>query len=88
MTMNNDYGGSVMSHTTIGAGEFKSKCLKLIDEVAQSGVELTITKRGHAVAKLVALPSAKPLFGALQGSVIYGDDIVESTGETWEAEAE
>jgi antitoxin (DNA-binding transcriptional repressor) of toxin-antitoxin stability system len=87
MTMDNDYGGIVMSHT-IGAGEFKSKCLKLIDEVAQSGVELTITKRGHAVAKLVALPSAKPLFGALQGSVSYSDDIIESTGEMWEAEAE
>ena len=32
---------------TIKASEFKARCLKLMDEVAQSGEEIVITKRGH-----------------------------------------
>ena len=30
----------------IAAGEFKAKCLQLMDEVNETGVELIITKRG------------------------------------------
>ena len=37
---------------TIKASEFKAKCLKLMDEVADSGEEIIITKRGRPVAKL------------------------------------
>jgi prevent-host-death family protein len=38
--------------TTIGAAEFKARCLKLIDEVHDTGRPLTITKRGRIVATL------------------------------------
>ena len=38
----------------ITASEFKAKCLKLMDEVAQSGEEIVITKNGKPVAKLTA----------------------------------
>ena len=37
---------------TIKASEFKTKCLKLMDEVAESGEEIIITKNGKPVAKL------------------------------------
>ncbi len=37
----------------IPAGEFKAKCLKLMDEVQQTGQEVIITKRGKPVARLV-----------------------------------
>jgi len=37
----------------IAAGEFKAKCLHLLDEVRQSRNEIVITKRGRAVANLV-----------------------------------
>ena len=37
----------------IAAGEFKAKCLHLLDEVRQSRKEIVITKRGRAVARLV-----------------------------------
>jgi prevent-host-death family protein len=37
----------------IPAGEFKAKCLKLMDQVARSGVPIVITKHGKPVAKLV-----------------------------------
>ena len=38
---------------TMKASEFKAKCLKLMDEVAETGEEILITKRGRAVAKLL-----------------------------------
>ena len=37
---------------TVKATEFKAKCLKLMDEVAESGEEIVITKNGKPVAKL------------------------------------
>ena len=37
---------------TIKASEFKAKCLKLMNEVAESGNIIVITKNGHPVAQL------------------------------------
>ncbi len=37
---------------TMNASEFRAKCLKLMDEVAESGEEIIITKRGRPVSKL------------------------------------
>lgn len=67
------YAGSVK---TIGAGEFKAKCLAIIDEVGETGQEVVITKRGKPVAKLVPFEakSVESLFGRLKGIVkIVGD---------------
>ena len=36
----------------IAATEFKARCLKLIDQVHDSGKPITITKRGRVVATL------------------------------------
>ena len=69
----------------IAAGEFKAKCLKLLDEVAESGEGLIITKRGKPVARLVPMPGTRDPFGALAGSVVHEDDIVAPTGEDWNA---
>ena len=38
------------------AGEFKAKCLKVMDEVQATGEPVLITKRGKPVARLVAEP--------------------------------
>ena len=35
------------------ASEFKAKCLKLMDEVADTGEEIVITKNGKPVSRLV-----------------------------------
>ena len=69
----------------IAAGEFKAKCLKLLDEVAETGEVLVITKRGKPVARVVPMPGSRGLFGALSGSVVREDDIVSPTGEAWDA---
>lgn len=72
---------------TIAAGEFKAKCLALLDEVAATGKEIVITKRGKEVAKLVRVEK-KPekVWGRLKGTgKIHGD--IFSTGERWEADS-
>jgi len=37
---------TIVMKQTIAAGEFKSKCLGLLEEVRQQRKEITITKRG------------------------------------------
>ena len=69
----------------IGAGEFKAKCLKLLDEVANKREPLVISKHGKAVAKLVPMPLDAELFGALAGSVHQEGDIVSPLDNEWEA---
>lgn len=70
---------------TIGAGDFKAKCLKLLDEVARTREPLVVTKHGKAVAKLVPIPPETGLFGALAGSVRQEGDIVSPLENEWEA---
>ena len=43
---------------TIPAGTFKNTCLALLDEVAESGVEYVVTKRGKPVARVSPLRDA------------------------------
>ena len=38
---------------TVKASEFKANCLKLMDEVAESGEEIVITKNGRPVSRLL-----------------------------------
>ena len=64
----------------IPAGEFKSKCLALLDRVSETRQEIVVTKRGRAVAKVVPIEAP-----SLRGSVLEADDIVEPIDVTWEA---
>jgi prevent-host-death family protein len=51
----------------VKAGEFKAKCLKLLDEVAETGEGLIVTKRGKPVARLLPVYAPpKQVFGALK----------------------
>jgi prevent-host-death family protein len=61
----------------INAAAFKAQCLKLIDEVADSGEPITITKRGKAKVQLVAVrEKPKTLWGATKGTFKIVGDIV------------
>ena len=70
------------------AGEFKAKCLKLMNEVQQRRESIVITKRGTPVAKLVPVDEQTPrsLFGFLKDSVMIRGDIVSPTGAKWDAD--
>ena len=72
--------------TTIGAGDFKAKCLQLLDDVAEHREALVITKRGKAVARLVPMPPETQLFGALAGSVLEEGDTVAPLDVEWDAD--
>lgn len=70
---------------TIPAGEFKAKCLSLMDEVERTGEPLVITKRGRPVARLVPEPPRREsLFGSMRGSAIIKGDIISPLDEPWE----
>jgi prevent-host-death family protein len=65
----------------IAVGEFKSKCLALLDEVARTGVTLIVTKRGKPVAKLTPVEPPPSLIG----SILYEGDVISPIDVEWEA---
>ncbi len=71
---------------TIKASEFKAKCLKLMDEVAETGEEYVVSKNGRPVARLVPYRrKPKSLFGIDKGKIEILGDIVEPLDVEWEA---
>ncbi len=69
---------------SVPAGEFKAKCLALLDEVAETGQEVVVTKRGRAVARVSPVKPDK--VRSLRGSVLHEGDIVSPVGVTWDAD--
>ena len=70
----------------IPAGEFKARCLALMDEVARTGGQYVITKRGVPVARLLpASLERRPFLGSMKGTVTTLGDIVNPTDEPWDA---
>lgn len=72
---------------TIPAGRFKAQCLRLLDEVAETGETIVVTKRGKPVAKVEPIEDPP----SLVGSVVYhvdDEELLFSTGEPWDAERE
>ena len=74
---------------TINAAEFKATCLELLDEVAESGEELVITKNGHPVSRLVPYRvQPRSIFGIDRGRIEIFGDIIEPIDVEWEAETD
>ena len=72
----------------IAAGEFKAKCLQLMDSVQKTRMPIVITKRGKAVAKLMPMDNeALEFFGCMKGSVKITGDITSPVDVEWEANA-
>jgi prevent-host-death family protein len=72
---------------TIKASEFKAKCLQLMDEVANTGESLIITKNGRPVAQLGPVVSRpKTLRGLHKGLVKIKGDIISPLDVEWEAQ--
>jgi prevent-host-death family protein len=72
----------------IAAGEFKARCLTLMDDVRNTREPLLITKRGKPVAKLVPMEDTdREFIGRLEGVIrIQGD--IESPiepADAWES---
>ena len=83
-------GSGLQSTTrTIKASEFKAKCLKLMDEVAESGEEIVITKHGRPVSRLKPYrEKPKSVFGRGKGMIEIHGDIVEPMPAEWFEDAD
>ena len=62
---------------TVGATEFKARCLRIIGEMNRDREPVTITNRGRPVALLSPVWAAEErpsVIGAMQGSVLGYDE--------------
>ena len=77
-----DLVGTYSTQRFIKASEFKAQCLQLMDEVAETGQEIIIMKRGNAVAKLTPYqhPHKAP-WGADKGRIHILGDIISPMDE-------
>jgi prevent-host-death family protein len=73
----------------MNASDFKAKCLAILDEVAATGEEITILKRGKPIARLVAAPRGDGGYpqDSLKGTVHILGDIIGPAVDTAEWEA-
>ena len=80
----NQHGHQTSASRTMKASEFKAKCLKLMDEVAETGQEIVITKNGNPVSRLA--PYRKKLsapFGRDRHLIRILGDIVSPMPPEW-----
>lgn len=68
-----------METRTIAAGEFKARCLRLMDEVQETGVPIVVTKRGQPVSRLVPVEPAR---GAISGLLPEFSGLWDDPSET------
>jgi prevent-host-death family protein len=88
----NDHGTvtMVMPHGTqreITATQFKARCLRLLDEVAETGETLIVTKHGRPVARVQ--PPLRP--DDLRGSMkinMSDDELIYFSMGPWDMEKE
>lgn len=72
---------------TLKASEFKARCLKLMDEVQETGEEIVITKNGKPISRLVPYRVKAPtLLGLHEGMVASKGGEMFSTSDAWDAE--
>jgi prevent-host-death family protein len=88
----NDHGmvTMVMPHSTgkkITATQFKAHCLRLLDEVAETGETLVVTKHGRPVARIEPPLNPDDLRGSVKINMSDEELIYFSIGP-WDMESE
>jgi prevent-host-death family protein len=79
--------GGIMKHATysIQAGNFKAKCLQLMDEVNEKHIHIIITKHGKPIAMLTPINDTPvSFFGCLKGTVAIQKNIIDPIDVSWE----
>jgi prevent-host-death family protein len=80
---------TIVMNDKIPAGEFKAKCLKVLDEVQRQRKQVVITKRGKPVAMLVPVHERREsLIGSMKGTMEILGDIVAPIDVKWNADGE
>lgn len=66
------------------ASEFKAKCLKIIDEIAETGETVVVTKRGVPMVKVMPIEERpKSMYGVDKGKIKILGDIVSPMPPEW-----
>jgi prevent-host-death family protein len=77
-----------MENPVMAAGEFKAKCLAIMDEVRDKRVPITITKNGKPVVRVVPCIADEldTIFGSMRDSITIVGDITAPiyTDDEWE----
>lgn len=72
----------------VAAADFKARCLRLMDEVAEGREPLVVTKKGRPVVRVVPVAGpSRNVFGCLAGRIEIAGDLlapVAAPGE-WSA---
>jgi len=76
-----------MAMRTIPAGRFKAQCLRLLDEVAETGETIVVTKRGKPVAKLEPVEAPRSLVGTVT-FLVSDEELIAPILEPWDLEQE
>jgi len=80
-------GQTETSERRMAATEFRARCYRLMDEVAETGREVVITKRGKPVAQLRPIrPVRKSMFGRDKDIIKIHGDIEAPIDLEWDAE--
>jgi prevent-host-death family protein len=74
------------SSRTISASQFKAHCLAMLDEVSATGEEIVVTKRGRAVARVIAAGEPRDLRGSVTFNVT-DEDLIGPLDLEWDATA-
>jgi prevent-host-death family protein len=75
------------ARSSVGAAEFKARCLELVDHVRETAAEYIVTRHGVPVATLgpvIRTPSSA-FVGSMSGSVLAFDDPLTPIPGTWMA---
>lgn len=74
---------------TISAGEFKARCLKLMDYVNETHQTIMITKHNKPIAQLSPIVDApRDVFGCMKNTVTIKKNIVDPIDVSWEVSDE
>lgn len=72
---------------TIPAARFKAQCLKLLDDVAETGETIVVTKRGKPVARLEPIEEPRSLVGSVT-FLVSDEELIAPILEPWDVEQE
>lgn len=79
------------SRRQVQAWEFEADCLKLVDQVEETGEEIIITKRNQPVAKLMPIrrEGSRPFVGRSRGVISASrEELMAPIDESWEVGAD
>ncbi len=73
-----------MPQRSVSVSKFKAQCLSLLNNVAETGEELLVTKRGKPLARVVSVSEPPTLRDSVTWRVSH-DELVEPIDEPWDA---